>query len=203
MNTTNAFKAVHFYRHISSLYFSTGRKKNTITNSCNCVRGNPDGGSIFVSEFIQSNLNVYKKMKKLILVLAIIGLAAGSYAQNLLPADVPQAVVKSFTKKNPKVEQVEWSKSGDFYKATFADENTGKSVYYDAAGKVKQSEMQVSISQLPTPVLKYVNDNHPSEVVKHSSKITNAKGKSTYVVKVKDSELFFDSNGKYMEPVIQ
>ena len=142
-------------------------------------------------------------MKKLILVLIIIGLAAGSYAQNLLPADVPQAVVKSFTKKNPKVEQVEWSKSGDFYKATFADENSGKSVYYDAAGKVKQSEMQVSISQLPTPVLKYVNDNHSSGVVKYSSKITNASGKSTYVVKVKDSELVFDSNGKYMEPSMQ
>jgi hypothetical protein len=142
-------------------------------------------------------------MKKLILVLAIIGLAAGSYAQNLLPSDVPQSVVKSFTKKNPKVEQVEWSKTGEFYKATFADDNSGKSVYFDEAGKVKQSEMQVKVSQLPTPILKYVNDNHPADLVKHSSKITNAKGKSTYVVKVKDSELVFDSNGKYMEPVMQ
>jgi hypothetical protein len=140
-------------------------------------------------------------MKKLILVFAIIGLAAGSYAQNLTPADVPQPVVKSFTKKNPKVEQVEWSKSGDFYKATYADENSGKSVYYDEAGKVKQSEMDVKISQLPTPILKYVNDNHPADVVKHSTKMTNAKGKSTYILKVKDSELVFDANGKYMEPI--
>ena len=140
-------------------------------------------------------------MKKLILVLAIIGLAAGSYAQNLTPADVPQPAVKAFTKKNPKVEQVEWSKSGDFYKATYADENSGKSVYYDEAGKVKQSEMQVKISQLPTPILKYVNDNHPADVVKHSTKMTNAKGKSTYILKVKDLELVFDANGKYMEPV--
>jgi hypothetical protein len=142
-------------------------------------------------------------MKTLILMIAIMGLVSGSYAQNLMPADVPPAVVKSFTKTNPKVDQVEWSKTGDFYKATFADDKTGKAVYYDAAGKVKQSEMQVSISQLPTPILKYVNDNHPSDVVKLSSKVTNSKGKSTYRLKVKDSELVFDSNGKYMEPVMQ
>jgi len=142
-------------------------------------------------------------MKTLILVLAIMGFVTGSFAQNLLPADVPQAVVKSFTKKNPKVEQVEWSKTGDFYKATFTQDNSGKSVYFDDAGKVKQSEMQVSISQLPTPILKYVNDNHPADVVKHSSKITDARGKSTYKVKVKDSDLVFDSNGKYIEPVMQ
>ena len=72
---------------------------------------------------------------------------------------------------------------------------------YDEAGKVKQSEMQVKISQLPTPILKYVNDNHPADVVKHSTKMTNAKGKSTYILKVKDLELVFDANGKYMEPV--
>ncbi len=142
-------------------------------------------------------------MKKLIFVLAIIGLALGSYAQNLLPADVPEVVVKSFVKKNPKVEQVEWSKTGDFFKATFTDEDSGRSVYFDEAGKVKQSEMQVKVSQLPTPILKYVNDNHPTDVVKQSSKITTAKGKSTYLLKVKDSELVFDANGKYMEPVMQ
>jgi len=124
-------------------------------------------------------------------------------AQNVMQTDVPPAVVKSFNKKNTKIETVAWSKTGDFYKASFTQENIAKSVSYDAAGKVKHNEMQVSVSQLPTQVLKYVNDNYPSDVVKKSSKVTNAAGKSTYILKVKDSELVFDSNGKYMEPVKQ
>jgi len=142
-------------------------------------------------------------MKTVILMIAIMGLVLGSYAQDLMPADVPSAVVKSFTKKNPKIDTVAWSKTGDFYKASFQKDNSAKSVTFDAAGKVKQNEMQVKISQLPTLVLKYVNDNYPADVVKRSSKVTNAAGKSTYILKVKDSELVFDANGKYIESVMQ
>jgi hypothetical protein len=138
-------------------------------------------------------------MKTLILILTFVAVAIGSSAQNLQPNDIPSSVVKSFNKKNPKAEQVEWSKTGESFKASFMDNNLKKSYTYDANGKMKQNEMQVTISNLPTPVIKYLNDNFPGEVIKQSVKITNASGKSSYMVKVKESDLEFDSNGRFLK----
>jgi len=142
-------------------------------------------------------------MKKLILIMAMAGIIATSYAQSPESTDVPAVVVKSFTRSNPKADSVEWSKVGDYYKATYPVNKMNKSITYNASGKLKQTEMQVKISHLPTPVLKYINENYPGDIVKKSSKITTVAGKSTYAVKIKESELLFDSNGKYLKPTIQ
>jgi uncharacterized protein YxeA len=137
-------------------------------------------------------------MKKLIFLMAILGIIGGSYAQNLASGDVPAAVVKAFNKANPKADLVEWNKTDEYFVASYKADNHGKSFTYDATGKLKQSEMQITISQLPTPALKYVNDNYPAEVVKKLSVITDAKGKLTYVVNLTVSDLAFDANGKYL-----
>jgi hypothetical protein len=138
------------------------------------------------------------EMKKLILILAFAGIISGSYAQNISSSDVPPAVVKTFTRNNPRVDAAEWTQVGEYYKATFASDKLIKSVTYDATGKLKFSELQVTLSQLPTPVLAYINQNYPGNVVSKSSKITTSKGKNSYFVKIKDSELAFDSQGNYL-----
>jgi hypothetical protein len=137
-------------------------------------------------------------MKKLILLIAIIGIISGSYAQNISSGDVPSVVVKTFNRNNPKADAAEWTQVGEYFKATFASDNLIKSVTYDANGKLKFSELQVTLSQLPTPVLAYINQNYPGNVVSKSSKITTAKGKNSYFVKIKNSELAFDSQGNYL-----
>jgi uncharacterized protein (DUF2249 family) len=142
-------------------------------------------------------------MKKLILIMALAGIIATSYAQTIESADVPAVVVKSFNRSNHKADSVVWSKVGDFYKATYPVNKMNKSITYSASGKLKQTEMQVKTAHLPTPVLKYINENYPGDFVKSSAKVTTASGKSSYAVKIKDTELVFDSNGKYLKPTIQ
>jgi hypothetical protein len=137
-------------------------------------------------------------MKKLFLMLAIAGFLSNSYAQTLTVKDVPVPVTKAFTKTHPKVDTVQWSKSGDFYKAAYSVKMKNMTATYTALGKLTETEAGITVGSLPTPVLKYINENYPSDVVKSSSLVTSAKGKVTYVVKIKGMDLSFDSNGKIL-----
>jgi hypothetical protein len=134
-------------------------------------------------------------MKILFFLLVIIGLSSVSYAQTQGPADVPANITKSFEKSHPEVSQAEWTQSGDDYKANYILDNKSMSVTYNNKGKLKETEKELSISQLPTPVLKYVNDNYPGEVVKKSFQRMGSNGKSSYAVKLTNIDLAFDSKG--------
>lgn len=138
-------------------------------------------------------------MKKLFLMLAIAGFLANSYAQTLTVKDVPVPVTKTFTKTHPKVDTVQWSKTGDFYKAAYSVKMKDMSATYTVLGKLKETEAEITVASLPTPVLKYINENYPSDIVKSSSKVTSAKGKVTYAVKIKGMELTFSSDGKIIK----
>jgi hypothetical protein len=142
-------------------------------------------------------------MKKLILMLAIAGFITASYAQNLMPGEVPPAVSKSFTKTHANAESVEWSKIGEKYQASYMADAKQVSVLYDASGKLKETEKEITLSKLPTPVLKYVNDNYPGEVVKKPSMITSSNGKTSYCLIIKQMDLAFDSNGKFISQANQ
>jgi len=135
-------------------------------------------------------------MKKLFLMLAIAGFLTSSYAQTLTVNDVPVPVTKTFTKTHPKVDTVQWSKSGDFYKAAYQVKTKDNIATYTVLGKLTETKAEISVASLPTEALKYINENYPSDNVKSSSKVTSAKGKVTYAVKIKGMDLTFNSNGK-------
>lgn len=142
-------------------------------------------------------------MKKIILMLAIAGLITASYAQNLVSSEVPAAISKSFVKTHANIDSVAWSKSGENYLASYMVDHKHMTALYDVSGKLKQTEKQISLSKLPTPILKYVNDNYPGEMVKKALIITSSKGKTSYAINIKQMDLAFDSNGKLMSPAIQ
>lgn len=140
-------------------------------------------------------------MKKIILLLAItIGFIAGSYAQNLMPNDVPAKATKSFEKSHSKISQVDWSKEGDNFKASYIENDINKAVVYTDSGKLMETEKEITFSQIPTSVLKYVNDNFPGQIIKKKVLITRSNGKSTYELKIKQQDLAFNSQGKYLQP---
>lgn len=138
-------------------------------------------------------------MKKLFLMLAIAGFITSSYAQTLMVNEVPAAVTKAFKKSHSKVDTVQWSKVGDNYKAKYAVKMKDIAITYNALGKLKETETEITVASLPTPVLKYINENYPADIVKWSSKIISARGKLIYAVKIKGMDLTFDSNGKIIK----
>ena len=123
-----------------------------------------------------------------------------SYAQVLTLNDVPPAISKAFVKSHPKVTTVEWAKAGTNFKANYVVDSTDRSATYTATGKVIETEKQISVASLPNAVIKYVNENFQDAYVKKASQITTAKGKVNYCIKIKDSVLLFDANGKNITP---
>lgn len=93
-------------------------------------------------------------------------------------------------------------KAGDNYRANYVVDSTDRLATYTAAGKVIETEKQISVAALPTLAIKYVNENFKDGYVKRSTEITSSKGKVTYSVKIKDVVLVFDSNGKYLKPTV-
>lgn len=132
-------------------------------------------------------------------MLAIAGFITSSYAQTLMVNEVPAAVTKAFKKSHSKVDTVQWSKVGDNYKAKYAVKMKDIAITYNALGKLKETETEITVASLPTPVLKYINENYPADIVKWSSKIISARGKLIYAVKIKGMDLTFDSNGKIIK----
>jgi hypothetical protein len=135
-------------------------------------------------------------MKKLFLMLAIAGFLTSSYAQTLTVNDVPAPVTKAFTKSHPKVDTVQWSKSGDFYKVAYQVKMKDMVSTYTAQGKLKETEAKISVAALPTLALKYINEKYPSDVVKSAARVTSSTSKVTYAVTIKGMDLKFDANGK-------
>jgi hypothetical protein len=139
-------------------------------------------------------------MKTLIYILAIVGFISNSYAQELVKAEVPATIQKAFSRSYPKINNVEWKQTADSYTANYTENELERIVTYNAAGKQLQKEEQVTLTQLPTQTLKYINENHPDGNVKKARKITKAGGKSFYILNIKGLELIFDSAGKYLRP---
>jgi len=137
-------------------------------------------------------------MKKLILMLAIAGFITSSYAQNLMVSEVPAAVTKAFNKTHKNVDTVQWSKVNDSYKVSYDVKKKSMTYTYNTSGKLMLTEKEITFSELPVSVLSYVNDNYRGGPIKKSLKVTTPAGKSSYLVKLKDTDLAFDSRGKFI-----
>jgi len=138
-------------------------------------------------------------MKKLILMLAIAGFITSSYAQNLMVSDVPAAVTKAFKKTHSRIDSVQWSKVDDSYKASYDVKKRSMSYTYNTSGKLLRTEKEITLADLPTSVLSYVNENHHGGPIQKSLKVTTSAGKSSYTVKLKDMDLAFDSKGTFVK----
>ena len=120
-------------------------------------------------------------MKKLILVLAIVGLSAHVHAQEVKASNVPVAVTTAFNQAHQTVREVEWSlKDGNNYEAAYEDGKVNTYVKYDASGNLIDTKVQIPGSDLPAPVLSYVKQNYKEDEVKKAYKITDASGTVTY-----------------------
>ena len=140
-------------------------------------------------------------MKKLILVIAIVGFIGSAQAQKLTAKDVPVAVKEAFTKAYPMEKDIDWSKDGSNYEAQYDAKQGDISVTYKSDGELVETEMDIPISSLPQGVMDYVKKHHKNHKVKEAAKITSANGTVTYEAEVNGMDLIFDSKGNYLKSV--
>lgn len=140
-------------------------------------------------------------MKKLIFLLTAVASVSLANAQKISEKDVP-AVVRSAMQKNyPNVKVVKWEKEKNNYEAGFEMARTGHSVLIDSSGKIIETEVGISVGELPASAQTYVTNNYPGKKIKETAKITDSRGVVTYEVEVNGKDLIFDNSGKFIQVV--
>ena len=136
-------------------------------------------------------------MKKIILMIAMAGLITQAKSQTVYQKDVPVIVVKTFTTSYPNVNDVDWSRDGNYYVAEYDVNETPMYVVYDMTGNYIQSKQKIKSSQLPISIMSYVKTNYKEDEIRRAYKLTDSNGVVSYKVKVKGDYLLFDADGNF------
>ena len=140
-------------------------------------------------------------MKKVFLLVAIFGFFIQSQAQSVLAKNVPASVKAACMKAHPKAMDVKWSKDGTKFESEFTENGKAKSATFDDSGMLLESEKNIKVASLPSPIAKYVADNHKGKKITEAAKMTDKKGVVTYEAEVNGMDLIFDAKGNYIKSV--
>ncbi len=127
---------------------------------------------------------------------ATIGFAA--CAQKLDASKVPVAVKAAFAKQYPGA-IAKWEKEAGNYEVNFKQNGSTMSALYDANGTMKESEMDIKVSDLPATVQAYIKEHYKGKTVKEAAIITKADGSVNYEAEINGKDVIFDSNGKFIK----
>jgi len=137
-------------------------------------------------------------MKTIVFLLAFAGILSKSNSQELASLAVPLPVQKAFSKANPSAPAIEWKQNGSLYIASYTKDQLMKSFTYNAQGKLLETEVQVTVGQMPTAALRYINEKHPDGLIKKVSRISETGRKTVYLVSMNDLDILFDAEGKFL-----
>jgi hypothetical protein len=138
-------------------------------------------------------------MKYRFLLLAILAASAlTSLAQNEKKAMPPVAAKTAFEKAFPAAGNVKWGKENAGYEANFSLKGKQMAAVYDNNGILKETEEDIKIIALPSPVTAYIKTHYANVAIKEAAKITKTGGEINYEAEVNKKDLIFDSNGKFI-----
>jgi hypothetical protein len=121
-------------------------------------------------------------------------------ASTLKAIEVPDAIKKAFQQKFPTAKKVKWEKEGsNDYEASFLLNGKELSALYSPDGQLKETETEISISEIPKVVVDALNKKYPNVKIDEAAKIERADNSIVYETEVKinkkKTDLLFDQNG--------
>ena len=137
-------------------------------------------------------------MKISVMMIAIIMLSFVSFAQKTKEQNVPQVIKNALHDKFPNAKEVKWDKEENNYEASFKNNKVDNSILFNVNGKIIETEIAITASQLPKKALQYLNDNFKNQKVDEAAKIISEKGITTYEAEIQGKDVFFDENGKLL-----
>jgi len=139
-------------------------------------------------------------MKKVVLVITVSLLSNGLVAgQKFNPSDLPAAVKTAFYKQYPGTVP-KWDKEDNRYEAEFKHHGKEMSAVFDLDGTLQESEMEISVNELPSVARNYVK-THYNTSIKEASKITLGSGAVEYEAEIKGKDIMFDANGNFVKEI--
>ena len=130
-----------------------------------------------------------------LLLIAIFSISVYAFA-----IDVPKAVTDAFAKKFPAATNIKWGKeNAKEYEADFKLNGKSASANFLTDGSWVETEMQIDISEAPTPVTAAVQQKYAGASIIKVYKIDNNKGIVTYEAEIKTgnkkSEMVLKADG--------
>jgi hypothetical protein len=125
---------------------------------------------------------------------------AGSPKEITTPVEPPSAIAEKFKNEFPGITPI-WHIDGKNFVAEFVDPNTfkGISVVYDKDGNIIRRESELENSSYPSSINDYYIKKYPGEKFK-TWRSADEKGQVTYYIKRQSGLVWFDKEGKYIEP---
>jgi len=138
-------------------------------------------------------------MKGLIfLLLMVAGRASHSNAQKLNESQIPVIVKHAFEKKYPGI-KAGWDREDSNYEANFTHNGRAMSTVIDKSGTIVETEIQISVSELPVVVRDYMKKNYPGLKIEDAARIVRSNGEVNYEAEVHGKDVVFDVNGKFIK----
>ncbi len=134
-------------------------------------------------------------MKKTLLVL---GLMIGSFTFAQKKDDAPAAAKAAFAKAYPGIKG-EWEKEDGNFEVSFETAGKKMSAIYDAKGALKESEVEMTVAELPSAISTYMSQHYKGIKIKGAAKITKADGSINYEAAIKGKDVLFDATGKFIK----
>jgi hypothetical protein len=134
-------------------------------------------------------------MKKILLVIGLF-LGATSFAQK--KDDAPAAAKAAFAKAFPGAKGV-WEKEDGNYEVSFETGGKKMSAIYDAKGALQESEVEITVSEVPATVSTYMSQHYKGITIKGAAKITKPDGSINYEAAIKGKDVLFDASGKFIK----
>lgn len=132
--------------------------------------------------------------------MTITAIVFAANAQKVDASTVPAAVKTSLAKQYPGT-TAKWGKDDGKYEAGFDHNGHEMSALFEASGTMRESEMEIKVSELPASVMQYITTHHKGATVKEAAKIAKANGEVNCEAEVKGKDLVFDANGKFLKEV--
>lgn len=137
-------------------------------------------------------------MKKILgIILMVAGLSLGADAQKHTGDAVPEAVKTAFARQFPGI-AARWEKQGTQYGAYFRQKRLDMSVIFEADGTLTETEQEIKVSQLPLPVVEYVEQHYRGSKIYEATKVTKANGEINYKACIKGRDMLFDASCTYL-----
>lgn len=124
-----------------------------------------------------------------------------TFAQKLNEDKVPALVKAAFNEQYAGI-KAKWKKEKQGYEASFKKDGNDMSVIINNNGTIIETETDISIAALPAPISAYIKEHYKNEKIKEAAKIVDGKGEVTYEAEVKNKDLIFDQNGKFLTKIV-
>lgn len=141
-------------------------------------------------------------MKNLKIAVLLLFVSATIQAQDIRSDQVPSKIQTTFSKAYANATDIEWEKSGEHYKVEFEIRNMDHDVWYDAAGNLVKSKIEIGKSELPENIASIIKTKYADYKI-DSVEVHQKDSVKTYEIEIekgwtKERKLVLDSSGEIL-----